>query len=58
MKSRHMNRFGVDNGSTVTSVNDPATGLPKTYTVDPDECVSDKGDVLDRPLDRPEAEST
>ena len=36
VKSRHMNRYGVDNGSTVTRVNDPKTGIATTYTIDPD----------------------
>jgi hypothetical protein len=36
VKSRRMNYFGRDNGSTVTSSKDPQTGRVTDYTVDPD----------------------
>lgn len=35
-KSRTMNYFGQDNGSTVTAATDPRTGLTTSYTIDPD----------------------
>jgi hypothetical protein len=36
VKSRHMNVFGRDNGSTVTRNTDPQTGATTGYTIDPD----------------------
>jgi hypothetical protein len=35
-KSRHMNVFGRDNGSTVVTNRDPQTGAITGYTIDPD----------------------
>ncbi len=36
MKSRRMNFFGRDNGSTVVTNTDPQTGALTGYTIDPD----------------------
>jgi hypothetical protein len=36
VKSRHMNLFGRDNGSTVITNRDPQTGSLTGYTIDPD----------------------
>ena len=36
VKSRHMNEFGRDNGSTVQANTDPQTGALTGYTIDPD----------------------
>jgi hypothetical protein len=36
VKSRHMNLFGRDNGSTVVTNRDPQTGALTGYTIDPD----------------------
>ena len=36
VKSRHMNVFGRDNGSTVVTNTDPQTGAVSGYTIDPD----------------------
>jgi hypothetical protein len=36
VKSRRMNLFGQDNGSTVTTNRDPQTGAITGYTIDPD----------------------
>ncbi|HEX9128297.1 MAG TPA: DUF5916 domain-containing protein [Gemmatimonadaceae bacterium] len=36
VKSRHMNFFGRDNGSTVATNRDPQTGALTGYTIDPD----------------------
>jgi len=36
VKSRHMNFFGRDNGSTVVTNRDPQTGAITGYTIDPD----------------------
>ncbi|HMG70635.1 MAG TPA: DUF5916 domain-containing protein [Gemmatimonadaceae bacterium] len=48
LKSRHMNEFGRDNGSTVQKNTDPQTGAI-TYTIDPDGPGASQSFTIDNP---------
>jgi hypothetical protein len=49
VKSRHMNEFGRDNGSTIVTNRDPQTGALTGYTIDPDGAGAASPFTVDNP---------